>query len=274
MTIGWLGEQIAMPPEGIACAQQFLPFAKETDAFLRLLEKDEKAFLEKVESSEHANQLALALFMLYAAQQWPKWKEMGLSKQIYIDTMRDLTLWYFECMRQTGKPGVLDWGWLLLALKGRVLRLGRLQYEPWKTKECITAGGKSFLGGTNVLKVHIPADGKLTPVLVQDSLLQACEFFQGGNFVLFHCHSWLLSPKLDELLTADSNILQFRNLFEIYEEDFSYRQAEERVFGYIGEDVEQYPETNQLQRKLKQYLRQGGCIGMGKGIIPFPITAM
>ena len=84
-----------------------------------------------------------------------------------------------------------------------------------------------------------------------------------------HCHSWLLSPALHRILPPSSNILNFQSFFRLYGEDFSYRQAEERVFGEISDRAESYPEHTSLQKSLKAFLLTGGRVGMGMGVIPF-----
>lgn len=82
----------------------------------------------------------------------------------------------------------------------------------------------------------------------------------------FHCESWLLSPKLHNLLSKQSNILRFQDLFFVYNE-IPARQAEERVFGKVTDRIEEYPEDTSLQRALKAYLQKGNKVGMGCGFI-------
>ena len=87
------------------------------------------------------------------------------------------------------------------------------------------------------------------------------------DYPIFYCRTWLLAPELIELLPSNSHILQFQSLFQIvrsYKDPF--RQAEERVFGSILDDVSMYPEKTTLQRNLKQCLLQGGCSYKGVGI--------
>ena len=269
MTVEQLGRRIGLPDDGILCAERMLPPEEETRRMLRLLEEDEASFLKELRSSGAPDQLALALFMRYAAEQVPRWLQQGLTETVCYDTFRDITLWYRECVRQTGLAGVVEWDWLILPLKGRLYRLGRLQYQPGTLRETVCAGGRTFVGGAAVLNVHIPADGKLERDAVADSLQQARDFFHEGGYRLFHCHSWLLSPALRDILGSTSNILSFQEFFQVYDEDFSYRQAEERVFGRIGEHPEEYPERTSLQKALKQYLLAGKKVGLGKGVIPF-----
>lgn len=269
MTIEQLGRRIGLPDDGIMCAERMLPSGEETQRLLGLLETDEASFLKELKVSDYPNQLALALFMQYASEQVPRWLEQGLPETVCYNTLRDITVWYRECVRQTGCAGVVEWDWLIYPLKGYLYRLGRLQYQPRKLKEPLCVGEQKYPRGTATLEVHIPADGKLERGAVADSFQQARNFFRTGRYQLFHCHSWLLSPALYDVLGSTSNILSFQEFFQVYDEDFSYRQSEERVFGYIGEHIEAYPERTSLQKALKQYLLAGGRVGLGKGIIPF-----
>lgn len=258
-----------MPDEGIRCAQQRLASCRDAARYLSMLDSDEAAFVETARSQLEPEALVLALFMQYAVEQKEKWDSQGIASSIFFDTMRDLTVWYHECIRQTGKPGLMEWEWLILSLKGRLYRLGRLQYLPRKLNKQLVAGEKTYPPGTMMLDVHIPADGKLDYSAVIDSLERARSFFRNGGYAFFYCRSWLLSPGLKQILPKESNILRFQEQFQVYDEDFSFRQAEERVFGAILEDRSQYPEMTSLQQALKKLLLAGGEIGMGCGMILF-----
>jgi len=269
MTIEQLGRRIGLPEDGIRCAERAMPPQENMRWLLGLLEKDEAALLKELGESVAPNQLALALFMQYGAQQAPRWLEQGLPEMVCYDTLRDIAIWCRECVRLTGQAGVIQWEWVLHSLKRRVYRLGRLQYQPRVLKEPVFVGERIYPGGTMILEVHIPADGRLEQKLVMDSLQQAQTFFRKGGYTLFHCHSWLLSRALCDILDRTSNILAFQSLFEVYDEDYSYQQAEERVFGYIEERLEMYPEVTGLQKALKRYLLAGKRIGMARGVLLF-----
>lgn len=267
MTVEELGRGIGMPPEGMACAARHMPAIKIQQEYRRLLLSDEKAFLKKLSMQPEANALALALFLAEAAGQKEAWNERGLPDTIYFDTMRDLTIWYRECVRRTGTPGLVQWEWLLHSLQGRLLRLGRLQFQPKQMEESLCAAGRVCAAGSRVLAVHIPADGRMEPEAVQDSFRRAQRFFAQNEYEAFYCHSWLLSPVLRQLLPAGSNILYFQSLFCICARDPNDRQMEERVFGCVREDHSEYPETTSLQKSVKAFLLAGGQPGVGKGII-------
>ena len=119
-----------------------------------------------------------------------------------------------------------------------------------------------------MLEVHIPAEQPLAPQAVADSLQQARAWFGQKEYALFHCHSWLLAPALRGLLPAGANLLRFQDLFTVYDVDMTCRQAEERVFGALLDDPSAYPGNTRLQRSLRDYLQQGGCVGVGIGCRP------
>lgn len=267
MTIEELGRGIGMPAEGMVCAAKHLPALNFRREYRQLLRQDETAFLERLSRQPEANALALALFLDEAAGQKEAWDERGLPENIYFDTMRDLTVWYRECVRRTGAPGLVQWEWLLHSLRGRLVRLGRLQFQPKRLEESLTAGGRVCAAGTPVLGVHIPADGRMEPEAVRDSFRRALEFFRPKEYAAFCCHSWLLSPVLQQLLPSGSNILYFQSLFCIYARDPNDRQTEERVFGAVCDDVSEYPEETSLQKSVKAFLLAGGQTDVGKGIL-------
>ena len=86
---------------------------------------------------------------------------------------------------------------------------------------------------------------------------------------MFRCHSWLLCPKLKEILPETSRIIRFQDLFTVYGED-DERQAEERVFGAPLDDPRLYSEHTSLQRAMKRALLEGKTFGMGMGIRNIP----
>ena len=73
--------------------------------------------------------------------------------------------------------------------------------------------------------------------------------------------------QFQKLLSEESNIIRFQNLFEITKVHYAFPQAEQRVFGEILEDKSQYPEDTLLQRNLKKYLMDGKNPGIGTGFV-------
>lgn len=219
--------------------------------------------------AEKENGLRILRFYLdWAVKLKEQYDAIGIPEQVFWDGMRDITIWAKDYYDKHGVPGFAEWGWVAATLSLKVFRLGRLQFEPMQLEAPILCDGRTYPEGTMVLNVHIPAGQPLDISAVRASMEYAPEFFQmyfQKTCTMFICHSWLLSPQLKELLQEDSRILQFQNLFSVYEVD-QERQAEERVFGYIEENPDAYPERTSLQKKMKASILAGKNFGMGRGI--------
>lgn len=239
----------------------------EKEAQLRkLFEEDEPSFYQALQKEKTEYQTALYLYMKWGAESYPSYKEAGISDRIYYDTFRDMEIWYRHCLKETGIPGMKQYQWTSLPIKRKIYRLGRLQYEPSRLKDENWEEGKEI----PVLEVHIPEGEPLDVQAVKDSFKEVAGFFEevvSYKYDGFHCESWLLSPQLHNLLSKQSNILRFQDLFFVYNE-IPARQAEERVFGKVTDRIEEYPEDTSLQRALKAYLQKGNKVGMGCGFIP------
>ena len=211
----------------------------------------------------------LKLYLRWALDTKSRYDELGIPEEYFWDSMRDLPIWCEDCLTRYGTPGFKEWGWVGCSLRLEVIRIGRLQFQPNQLPRNVTWNSTHLPAGTPVLEVHIPAGEPLDPGAVLASINQAPAFYTkyfGKQFSLFHCHSWLLSPSLKTLLPEHSRIIQFQNLFTIYQSDNEERQAEERVFGFLSNDPQKYPETTSLQKAVKRYLLDGQEITMGAGM--------
>ena len=123
-----------------------------------------------------------------------------------------------------------------------------------------------------MVAVHIPSDAKFTDENVDESLKMAKEFF--GTYYPdyadceYTCYSWLLAPKLKELLSEDSNIVHFQNRFDIHTEDKTCLSNLEWLFKVEeNTDFASLPEDTTLQKKVKELLLQGDNVGIGSGVL-------
>ena len=197
-----------------------------------------------------------------------RYDALGIPERVFWDGMKDIAIWAEDYLEKNGVPGFAEWGWVAATMTMWVFRLGRLQFQADRLEEAVVCGGKTYPAGTPILNVHIPAGEPLDEEAVLAAMDAAPGFFKtyfGMTFNLFHCHSWLMSPKLKMILPADSRIIRFQDLFEAREAD-EERQAEERVFGFLAEDPGDYPEKTSLQRKMKAALLAGHTFGMGRGV--------
>lgn len=245
---------------------------------LALYREDYARFKEALEArpvSERAR-LALDVFTHAAAETKERYDALGLPEEVFWAGAEELQLWRRDCLRKTGEEGLLNLDWPRRFLNLEIFRLGRLEYEARELSEDIRVAHAVYPAGTPCLDAHIPADEPLLLSAVHYSFASAPLFYReyfGKDYQLLHCASWLLAPELIGLLPAESNIMQFQRNFTLYGLDYSVRQAEERVFGTISNDIETYPEETSLQRTLKAYLLNGGKVAVGKGILPLTLPA-
>lgn len=265
MTIREFCEKTGMKKETIQCVEQFVLDENTYLHYKKLFQEEKRQFFKQLKAEKNWQMLALVLYIRMAVEVYEKYKEKGIADQIYFDTFSDFRIWSEVCEKKYGICGLTECEWLSLPLEFKIFRLGRLQFEPICLQKEIHTKTYTLPEKTRVLNVHIPEDGRLVREKCLDSFLQA-ELFFGESFEAFVCESWLISPKLRALLEEESNLIKFMDLFENYGIIYPFRQAEQRVFGEISEQKENYPERTSLQRALKKYVLDGKEPGMGQGV--------
>lgn len=252
MDIKKLTDEIRLPKEGKECVLRFEMEENMYQEWKDLFYCNREGFWQTLKKEENKEQLLLYLYLRFACDLYPEFQKRNISDRIYFDTFYDFTIWFERYRKKTGKTGLMEGDWLSLPLDMKIFRLGRLQFEKNPEKR--------------ILHVHIPEGEPLTEEACTEAFKQAEQFF-GDAYEMFDCESWLLSPKLKKLLDENSSIIKFQNRFAIKDIIYTFRQAEERVFGEIREDKESYPENTRLQRALKKFVMEGNDVGMGYGII-------
>ncbi|WP_140463767.1 MULTISPECIES: acyltransferase domain-containing protein [unclassified Bifidobacterium] len=125
--------------------------------------------------------------------------------------------------------------------------------------------------GMPATNIHIPADGPLTPELVDYSIAQAKPLLAklGRLTPVGVCESWLLDPALDQIARTDSNICRFMHRFAKFPNTAPGSALVERVCGWGANALppEKLPERTGLQRGLKRYLLAGGTVRDVGGIL-------
>jgi hypothetical protein len=166
----------------------------------------------------------------------------GLTDEETWETLQDLPRHARLDRLLHGTPGLRKEWWVELAFSGRLVQLGRLQFEP----------------RDGYLAIHIPEEGgPLTPAAVDASLARAGELFP--DYAEARCSSWLLDPQLVTLLPAGSNIVSFQRRFEpIADEGVEDARVLEFVFHTLDPDLERLPRDTTLQRAVVDHLRGGG----------------
>ncbi len=267
MTFLELYQKLDMPAgmvERLEAVRPTLDFAKVEASLQKMMNKDtaEQAHKEILEAfPEDEGKFCSMLCQLEVVRrQYDVFMEMGISEEIFVDTMKAYTRFVNEHFAKY-KEYVYDRdGWSYRQASMDLFRIGVLEYE------------FLLLNDEKVLSVHIPSDASMKADNVTASIAQAREFM--AKFYpeyaesRMYCNSWLLAPKLRELLPETSNIISFLNRFDLINSSDEGAGCVYWVFSVPdGTPVEELPENTSLQRKIKEVLLAGGGIGWGAGFI-------
>ena len=221
----------------------------------------------------HPYTLKLLLFLCMTRQALVYYRERGLSDDLWRDTMMDLRYKLEECREVWGICGtfVATWfdGFFLLDR----FTLGRLQFELREFKHTYEKGGVTLMEHSPVINVHIPRTGTpLDPASCDAAFAQAAKFYEKafeGAPVAFICHSWLLYPANEQLLSPSSNVYAFMKRFDVLESgDYGEDHPDLwRLFDrpYTG-DVNRLPYDSSMRRAYVDHIRAGGKSGWGFGV--------
>ena len=135
-----------------------------------------------------------------------------------------------------------------------------------------------YKAGDNLISVHIPGKAPFDKEIVESSIEKGRQFFKKlypeKNLKGFMCISWLLAPKLKEILKPTSNIIAFQDIYT----KFPYVSEGLDIFHFVFEksvsslkdvDIDALPENTSLERKLKEIYKNGEVIYETGGIFKF-----
>ncbi|MCL2773340.1 MAG: acyltransferase domain-containing protein [Oscillospiraceae bacterium] len=230
-------------------------------------------FKPEIEFKDKLPQFGVFVYTLATEDMEKLYKEKNISHDILIDTIQDMYVWINFYHEWYGEWGGLECGWLVNHIRGRVIRLGRLQFERSivsEETELVVDGKVLLKKGDPFLNVHIPEGSKLTESACLDSFERAKEFFPkvlNYDFKAFGCFTWLFDPEFEKLLPAESNILKFQKLFTMLENcGGETDEALRRVFVNITrENIRDAQTDTYFRRTLKEYVQSGGKLRSGAG---------
>ena len=181
--------------------------------------------------------------------------QLGLSNQIYIDTMAAFSRFVKEHLVSFGRYGFDRGFWTVREIACVLFRIGELEY-------CLTQQD-----GQKVVCLHIPSDADLTTCRLRRSYMDAKAVLQ-RTFpdyadVPIVSESWLFSPVLQNFLPEDSRILRFQRSFDIRPGRDGRADVLQWVFRKPDLPLDQLPEDTYLQRALKPFLCRGGAFPLG-----------
>lgn len=266
MDLKILCQKIALPEELQQEVFQFYSsdaFSLVKDHINGLKEMKTEAVTRKELSNllgEDKNRIKMLTCMLVcAAEQYAWYGEKGIPDSIFFATMGCFTRFVKECEKTTGILAFDREWWTARQLSGILFRIGELEYE------------KMEKNSKKVISIHIPSDSLLTKECCDQSIADAKKFFtkyfSEYSDAEYICDSWLLSPELSLLLPETSHILAFQKRFSLQNVDYSGTEYIEWVFKTKDAKIADLPEETTLQKRMKQFLLDGGKIGSGFGIL-------
>lgn len=255
---------------------------KDEVGILRLSESFYKGNMKSLMLKDDITRLAVVIKAAEYTREF--YKKRGISEEILFDTLSDISIW----CENNGNIGLKNYRWISNHIRGELFKLGRLQFQIYKCSNVSLNYKKlPFKFGDNLIYVHIPQGEKLYNEACAESVKSAeqffSRFFKDYKYKYFFCESWLLYEKNIEFMCNAGNIVQFMSLFDIAYSVDDDRQALERIFGIdetvyrnifcriMGKrksDISSYPEETSLQKSAKNYMINGGKLGIGIGTIP------
>lgn len=200
----------------------------------------------------------------------------GLTREQSWEVLADLGQQMRVHRAGTGRLGLHQLNWMSMNWAGRLVHLGRLQFDLHRQSVALLAGTGSTPSADAprrwVLGTHIPARGPLDPAEVDASFDAATAYFAehytelgagrgveepafGHEFV---CDSWLLSDQLAEITGVGSNLARFAARWEMLERS---RMDDGALFFVFGRrppvDVAALPRTSRLERGVAERLEDG-----------------
>lgn len=259
MNLKQLCEMIEMPAEVTKTVLSLSERLTQT-GLIRVITQQEKAWeacseLEDLCGEDRDGYTMLTYMLLAALETQVIYQKRGISDDIFSDTMKCFSRFVREHRASFGRYGFDRGYWTYRQLSMTLFRIGTLEYE--------------YADREQVTYIHIPTGAKLEKPQCAESYAAVLDFtakyYSDRANYEFILDSWLLSPTLDELLDPDSRIIQFKNCFQMDSWDKSAADALQWVFGRRDLSYEKLPEHTSLQRRMKQYLLNGGVIGCARG---------
>ncbi len=220
----------------------------------------------------HTYTLQLLYMILLTPRLHELYAERGYSDEIFDSSVLDLKWKLFECRDVYGIWGSFVAWWTIGFFKLKRFGFGRLECNLRKCKYSYSDGVKSINEGDMTVDVHIPSSGPLKREEYLESYRRAAEFFAehfSGEYTVFSCHSWLLSPNNNAILPPNSRIREFAADYTLISaEDDPKNENLWRIFGKLTleDGIESLPADSSLRRNFIKWLERGRTIGQAYGV--------
>ncbi len=218
-------------------------------------------------------QINLYVFLRLSERTWAYYQQKGIGEDVFYESMYSMTVCCQVCYERLGIYGIdqnVYRRWQRYVLDGTLFRLGRLEFQLVDIDYAIDVEGLQVPAGTTVLSVHIPRYLPLDEEACEKSYAWAKNFFReifGIKTCVFICGSWLLHPWMQEVLPESSAIIRFQKKFKLYWVEQNVAAAVGWIFPNCKDkDISQYPTDTSLRRAALQRIREGGTIGIARGV--------
>lgn len=225
------------------------------------------------EEGTTAEEMNLYSFLRLSERTWAYYQQKGIGEDVFYESMYSMTVCCQVCYERLGIYGIdqnVYRRWQRYVLDGTLFRLGRLEFQLVDIDCDIDVEGLRIPAGTTVLSVHIPRYLPLDEGECEKSYAWAREFFRevyGMEKCVFICGSWLLHPWMQEVLPESSAIIRFQKKFKLYRVEQNVASAVSWIFPNCKDkDISQYPTDTSLRRAAVQRIREGGTIGIARGV--------
>ena len=207
---------------------------------------------------------AIALLLYIAVEERNHGAWSRFPEETFLKTMLVFTRSVAFAKEATGKEEYMKGPWPLIHVSAKWFRIGELEFELNEEND------------RKEVHIHIPAGAKLTADALYDTFESEKKFMAEYNpewADLPHaCESWMMSPRLKEILPKNSKILFFQSLFDIQNYTPTLRWVLEFVFKleviqHKDVKLEELREDTSLQRSMKKYILAGGDPGEGRAIL-------
>lgn len=208
--------------------------------------------LKLADNGEIAPEFVGLFAVLYFVEEFVQdCRKRGIPQEIIKDTLRGINC--IDKNRElTGYPGIRIYlNWLSLYIRGEIYHISGFSFQ-------IVRKGD----GEDVISVHIPSGIDLSTEKVIAAFANAEKFFKTYfpeyQFTGFICQSWMLNPKLEEIMGKKTKVSQFGDLFERYEVESFGKSVYRFVFNRLTPvEPRLLSENTSMQRAIKQYLLEG-----------------
>lgn len=232
----------------------------------------EKYIQQLTELSGINKRTVVAVALIWAVERLKKaYSDKGWSEDLMWDTLVDVKCKLEEQHGLNGIWGTGAIGWYLRIYTLRIIKLGRLEFEPipykWDTPY------RGIQKGDPVMNMHIPSTGPMKIEDVLDSFQRAYKFFGYTEPMPVAAASWLLYPPVCETVFKEgSNLKNFYDLFDVVEQ---YEDPENknfwRIFNMEWEAgvLDKVPLDTSLRRGLYEFMKPGRDMGVGRCMLLF-----